>query len=549
MEKKHSETKMFILLFLCLAALYLVALGHWGLLDPDEGRYAEIPRDMLERGDFVTPKLNYVDYFEKPILHYWATALSLKVFGLKEFAARLFPALSALCGLILTYILGRKMLDEKAGLLAGAILGTNLLYFVIGQINIIDMPLTFFLTLSITGLWFGIRYERRTFAIFYLGMALALLTKGLIGVVLPGGILFWWIVLTRRWDVIKKSLYLPGIMLFFLIAAPWFVAVSIKNPDFPYFFFVREHFLRYTTKIHGRYEPWWWFIPILLVGFIPWAGFLPKALAKAMPRTLKNMQPLDEDKLFLLLWFLVIFVFFSLSDSKLIPYIVPVFPPLALLSSHHIMYSSFQEKGRKNKLPGLFINIGAALLFGLALIAYPFFDEHYGPAVLLPYSLPPAIALIGYGIFSIFSYLRGSKKALLAGMVAFAFLFTAAFKPIFGFYGQIMSSKHLATVLEKVLSPTDLVAQYRTYDHSLSFYLKRRIALVDYLGELEYGAKKAKDDDWFLDMGSFINKYWNTDKRVILIMRAGEKIKLPQRSKNPITIYRDDRRVVLANQE
>jgi len=549
MEKKHNETKIFILLFLCLAALYLVALGHWGLLDPDEGRYAEIPREMLERGDFITPKLNYVDYFEKPILHYWATALSLKVFGLNEFAARLFPALSALGGLILTYILGRKMLDEKTGLLAGAILGTNLLYFVIGQVNIIDMPLTFFLTLSITGLWFGIKYERRYFAIFYLGMALALLTKGLIGVVLPGGVLFWWIVLTRRWDVIKKSLYLPGIMLFFLIAAPWFVAVSIKNPDFPYFFFVREHFLRYTTKIHGRYEPWWWFIPILLVGFIPWAGFLPRALAKAMPRTLKNMQPLDEDKLFLLLWFLVIFVFFSLSDSKLIPYIVPVFPPLALLSSHHIMYSSFQEKGRKNKLPGLFINIGVTLLFGLALIAYPFFDERYGPAVLLPYSLPPAIALIGYGIFSIFFYLRGSKKALLAGMVAFAFLFSGAFKPIFSFYSQKMSSKHLATVLEKVLSPTDLVAQYRTYDHSLSFYLKRRIALVDYLGELEYGAKKAKDDDWFLDMDSFINKYWNTDKRVILIMRAGEKIKLPQGSTNPITIYRDDRRVVLANQE
>ena len=226
---------------------YLVALGRHGQLDPDEGRYSEIPREMLESGDFITPRLNYVAYFEKPVLHYRLTALSFTVQGQNEFAARFFPAVLAMAGGVGTYWLANRMYGPRAAFLSAWVLATSLVYFAIGQIIITDMPLSFFMTLSLAGFWMGYRRDRKYFLLFYLGMALALLTKGLVGVVLPAGVAFWWIVLTRKWEVVRKTIYLPGLAIFFLVAAPWFVLVCMKNPDFFDFFFIQEHFLRYTT--------------------------------------------------------------------------------------------------------------------------------------------------------------------------------------------------------------------------------------------------------------------------------------------------------------
>ena len=279
MFSSHRKNLLFLLALVSI--LYLVALGSHGLLDPDEGRYSEIPREMLESGDFIT-RLNFWPTLKAgPPLP--ALALSFKVLGQNEFAARFFPAVLAMAGVMVTYWLADRMNGPRAAFLSAWVLATSLVYFAVGQINITDMPLSFSMTLSMAGFWMGYRRDRRYFTLFYLGMALALLTKGLVGVVLPAGVAFWWIVLTRKWEVIKEALYLPGLALFFLVAAPWYVLVCLKNPDFFHFFFVQEHFLRYTTRMHGRFEPWWWFIPIIIVGSIPWAGFLPGAISASLP--------------------------------------------------------------------------------------------------------------------------------------------------------------------------------------------------------------------------------------------------------------------------
>lgn len=514
MFSSHRKNMLFLLVL--TTVLYLVALGSHGLLDPDEGRYSEIPREMLESGDFITPRLNYVAYFEKPVLHYWLTALSFKVLGQNEFAARFFPAVLAMAGVFVSYWLANRMYGPRAAFLSAWILATSLVYFAIGQINITDMPLSFFMTLSLAGFWMGYRRDRKYFLLFYLGMALALLTKGLVGVVLPAGVAFWWIVLTRKWEVARKTIYLPGLAIFFLVAAPWFVLVCMKNPDFFDFFFIQEHFLRYTTKMHGRFEPWWWFIPIIIVGSIPWTGFLPGAIADALPSSIASPTRQDRGKIFLLLWFSIIFLFFSISNSKLIPYIVPVMPPLAILVGSFL--DLHMDRGKTRSLGmGLFLNSLVLLLFGIAAAAYPFLDQRYGKE-LLPFVAPVAGVLILLVVLSWTYYLKGESRKVVLALCIFAFLNIATFKNVFAFYDRIMSARDLASAIREQVLPGDVVAQYRDYDQGLPFYLKRRIVLVDWWGELEFGSRRGDQSDWFLDPGGFIERYWDSDERVLLIM-------------------------------
>ncbi|HPD97380.1 MAG TPA: glycosyltransferase family 39 protein [Synergistales bacterium] len=546
MFSSHRKNILFLLILTTI--LYLVALGSHGLLDPDEGRYSEIPREMIESGDYITPRLNYVAYFEKPVLHYWLTALSFKVMGQNEFAGRFWPAIMALGGVFVTYWLANRMNGARSAFLSAWILATSLVYFAIGQINITDMPLSFFMTLSLAGFWMGHRRDRRFFLLFYAGMALATLTKGLIGIVLPAGVTFWWIVLTRKWSVIKDTLYLPGIALFFLIGTPWFVLVCLENPDFFNFFFIQEHFLRYTTKMHGRFEPWWWFIPILLVGLIPWTGFIPGAVKKAFPSTLSKPTHQERGNLFLLLWFAIIFAFFSLSSSKLIPYIIPVIPPLAILAGNFL--DGLMDRGKTRELfMGMLFNTMVLLPFGIALAAYPFLDQRYG-TMLLPFVAPVAAVLIFLVILSWIFYARGESRKVVLTLCIFAFLNIATFKNVFGFYDRIMTARDVAATIREYILPGDIVAQYREYDQGLPFYLKQRIVLVEWVGELEFGSKRGDQSDWFLDTQGFLERYWKSDERVILVMREEQPLEfLEETGVTPVILFRSDRKIVVANKE
>src|SRR5947209_15751123 len=163
--------------------------------------------------------------------------------------------------------------------------------------------------------------------LFWAACALAVLSKGLIGIVLPGAALFLYMLAKRDWSLIRRIRILPGLALFLLIAAPWFIAVSAANVEFPHFFFVQEHFERFTTHMHQRVHPAWFFIPVLAAGMAPWLVALGHAGAGALRRR-------TDAELLLWIWALVVFVFFSASGSKLPPYILPIFPALAVLAAH-----------------------------------------------------------------------------------------------------------------------------------------------------------------------------------------------------------------------
>src|SRR3989344_3315850 len=362
-------------LTLMLAVLFGFALGTRALWEPDEGRYVEISREMAQSGDYVTPRLNGVKYFEKPVLFYWLQAGAIKAFGLSEWAMRLWPAIFGIAGCLFVYGVGRKLHDRRTGLLACAVLATAPLYFMLAHVISLDMPVSMFLTTALFMFLLGTREppgsrRRNFFWAFYAFAALATLTKGLIGIVIPAMVIGAWIVLLWEWRLLK-TIYLPsGLLLFLVISSPWHILASNANPEFAHFYFVHEHFERYLSKVHDRYQPPWFFIPVLIAGFYPWIAFLPQAIGKALPASWSARHQ-DKESLFLLLWAGLVFAFFSLSDSKLTSYILPAMPPLALLLARHLAQAWGQPA-----LPAVRTGIWTLVVLGLVVAALVFLQDN-----------------------------------------------------------------------------------------------------------------------------------------------------------------------------
>lgn len=511
-----------ILAVLLVLLVYLWNLGAYGLIDPDEGRYAEIPREMLESGDLVTPRLNYVKYFEKPVLHYWLTAGSFLVLGRNEFAARLVPVLCGLGGCLLTLFLARRMTGSaRAGVLSALVLASSLLWFGVSRLNIIDMTLTFFFTAALFGygMWSSEPDRSRGrpwLLLFYAGMALATLSKGLIGVVLPGGIAVLHLLFARRWRELPRIFPPSGIALYFALTVPWFWAVCRANPDFFDFFFVREHLMRYLTKVHDRYEPFWFFVPILLAGLVPWTGMLLEALHAARGKW--SFLSRDSGRL-LGLWVAVPFLFFSLSDSKLIPYVAPCMPPLAILIGTALEALS---QGRVGAVPmsRRFVILNGIVLLPLAAagVLYPVLSSRPGAGDLLGHTLPASAALLLFWGASLEMHRRRSFSLMPAVLCVLALLNAFAFSRGFEAKARLDSPRDVAALVRERGREGDRIVAYRSLMQGLSFYLGRRIVVAGTLNELEFGAAREEDPQWFIDAAQ-LRRLWNGPDRVLLMTK------------------------------
>ena len=511
----------------CLILLLVWNLGGAPLLEPDEGRYTEVPREMLASGDFVTPHLNGVLYFEKPPLHYWLNAAAIRLFGLSEFTARLWSALFGLAGIALAWRLGRSVAGPRAGLLAAAALGTSPLWIAIGRLATLDMTLTFFLTATLTCFWIAQeandrRRGRAAWHGAFGAAARAVLAKGLIGIVIPGAVVFLYLLATRRWGVLKRVPWLTGIALFLAIAVPWHVLAAARNPDFLWFYFVHEHLLRYATPVAERQEPFWYFLAVVLLGCAPWSGLLP-SLARLVPwRSAREGLAEHRGEAFLLIWAGFVVVFFSLSQSKLIPYVLPALPPLAVLVGvvidklwdGKLVASRWETAGiaAGSALAGLY---GAALVWaGLGKIDRLGLGGVVSPGLLVPGALVVAVALLaaasGFGqkwerrVFALFA----------AGCCV-----GAAVQVVGPLVGRERSSKAVAERLRPQRRPGDLVFTYRCFPESLPVYLERTVGVAAYDGELAFGISHlsgAERKEHFPTAEEFRN-LWESDRRVFAV--------------------------------
>jgi 4-amino-4-deoxy-L-arabinose transferase-like glycosyltransferase len=540
-----------LLLTAALAVWFGYKLGDRDLWSPDEGRYAEIPREMLATGDFLTPRLNGVKYFEKPPLVYWLEAGAIKVFGLNEWALRLWPALFALFGCLAVYFVANAFYGRPAGLLAAGVLATSPLYDFMGSILTLDMPLTGELSVAMCAFLAGIRAppgaaRRLLFYAFYVFAAFAVLTKGLVGLAIPAMVIGAWVVVLNRWRLLRE-IYLPtGLAIFMAIAVPWHVLVARANPEFAWFYFVHEHFERYLTTIHRRYEPAWFFVPVLLVGMYPWTVLLPSALRDVTHGLWRRRAELD-DIWFLLFWVALPFVFFSFSDSKLIPYVLPVWPPLALLSGRWLTLVCHEQAriGRAafSVLLALGISLGAGLAFTPQLLpGRPHVADISTQLGLGLYIMAGGLVLAGVLPFA--TRLTGNRRRTVLALFAAAALLIAAFDLNLSRLDVGRSVKDLALVLKSRLRPGDEVMTYEMYYQDLPVYLERRVTVVNWKGELEFGTTVEDTSAWMIDTAAF-RRRWNGPGTVYLLTSHSNYDKLRADPPGPMHLIAQTQHAVL----
>jgi 4-amino-4-deoxy-L-arabinose transferase-like glycosyltransferase len=507
----------------CFALLWFANLQYRDLFQTDEGRYAEIPREMLASGDWVTPRLDGLKYFEKPALQYWATAATYAVFGESNWTSRLWTALTGFLGVLLTAWVGWRLFDRRTAWAAAIILASSFYYVIMGHFNTLDMGVSFFMSATLFAFLLAmqaadkedIRARRNWMYVAWAAAALGMLSKGLEAVVLPGAVFVLYTLVARDWKRWKQLHYYCGLLIFLVIAAPWFVLVSIRNPDFAYHFFIFEHFERFLTPVAHRPGAWWYFIPILIAGVLPWWPQFVRAVAGSGKHALQDKGSSEFDPvLFMWIWVGFIFVFFSLSDSKLGSYILPIFPALALLVG--------RELGKLRKSD---ILISAALCVVMAITTLwlaPMLKHDGGGVTLDLYKafLPWLVAgcgllLLTAGAAFILAYYRCPCIAvglLAAGMFISLQIITSG--------AQVLSPVYSGHSLVKQLGDRDTanIPFYSVddYQQSLPFYLRRTLTLVAYQGELAFGIQR-EPDKWVPDLDTF-TKRWQQDARALAVM-------------------------------
>ena len=549
---------MYAGLAVLLVLVSLATLRYRPLFNSDEGRYAEIPREMLQGGDWVIPHLNGLAYVEKPPLQYWATAASFAMFGLNEFSARVYGALAAFGTVALVWLLGTRLWGQEVGWRASAVLSGMLIFVALGQVLTLDMSLTFYMTLSLVGFLLaqhaaegsapGDRSAapRRWMLLAWTGAALGVLTKGLVAAAIPAAVLALYSIAMRDvapWRRLNVSWGLP---LFLILTVPWHWLAALRLHDFLQFFIVHEHLARYLTPSADRQEAWWFFGAVFLAGSVPWTLPTLRVVVGGWRQrggSLGKFRP----GLFLWIWVVFVGVFFSLSDSKLMPYILPAMPPLAILIA---------------ALPAATLKrdfLFTAALTAIAGVALLFASFHWPELVAKSdrsaYFLPLpkllreiAALLIVTGAFVLAQGARdATRDATHAGIFLGAGWCLAWLLIVRG-----------AALVAPIYSGIDLAAAFPaneldaplysvgTYDQTLSFYLRRTVTLVNFRGELDYGLKQAPDSE-IANLDEFL-RLWAAQTRAFAVMDMGTFKNLTERGVPMRELGQNVQRVLVARQ-
>jgi len=539
-----SRARLWILLAV-FAAGWFCNLGYRHLIKPDEGRYAEIPREMVASGDWLTPRLNGYKYFEKPALQYWMTAAAFTAFGQNEWAARLWPALTGFLGVLLVFWAGKRLFAPPAGLCGAAVAASCALYVVVGHMLTLDMALTFFMSASVFAFAVaqhdsGESERRRWMLVAWAAAALAVMTKGLVGVVLPAGAVAAYVLIHRDWRLLSRLHLVQGGPLFLAIAAPWFILVSLANPEFFRFFFIHEHFERFLTREHDRYQPFWYFIPVLLLGILPWIVGLFPALRLAWTR---SAAAGFHTQRFLLLWCAVVLAFFSASNSKLVSYILPFFPALSLLVGNYLCSAPRRVLLAQAVLASL-LGIAVALASPQAVR----FASESLPSQLVegyvPWITAAGAFLAAAGILSA-ALAVGAKR--LPAIISLAFGGTLFAQTLLWGHERLspaFSAYHIVHQIRDQLKPDAPFYMVDTFDHSLLFYLGRTVTMVGNKDEL--GQSIGWEPRTFLPDTAAFARAWQADREAFAMFSVNDLDGFLKAHPVPMQIVaRDPRRVIV----
>jgi 4-amino-4-deoxy-L-arabinose transferase-like glycosyltransferase len=516
--------------------LFFFHLGNMALTDPDETFYGQTAKEMLNRNEWSTPYLYGKPQFEKPIFFYWMVEASYRIFGVNEFAARLPSAVFGMAGIIAVFFLGSLLYDKRIGILAAVILATNVEYIILSRACITDMALGTFILFGMLFFLHGYIKDKPAFySLSAAAFAFAVLTKGPVGLALPGlSILLYLVITGGLVKFIKRSkLYWP-LLIFIAIAAPWYILMyKVHGQPFIDEFFGFRNMNRFLVPEHKIGSQFYYYVPVVFGALFPWSVFLPLALWRSLESAFDKSSPGRSNSIFLILWFLVIFIFFSISGTKLATYIFPTFAALAVMIA-----VLWEELFKERPSPGTekWMKVSFVLLFfviAIGAVVFFFFMKKRYPIAMAGAAMTGALLTLGFGL-SMLSFFKKRYAAslffIVYAIVIFLYPLSVLVLPSVERYE---TSKEISLHLNKMMEETEAVASESHYRAGVAFYT----------GHFPIDIDVHEDLVRFLD----------TDKRVWIVMKDKNHQQLyeldtkPFHTKPSYMVYKLRKKAIVTN--
>ena len=483
-EKKRTiwtPGMMLLSSFSIVTIILLLNLGATTLFDMDEPTYAQIAREIVKTGDWITLRFNGLPWFDKPPLFFWLIGASFKLFGFNEFAVRLPSALAALGTLIITYLLGCAYFgNQRQGIKTMLITAGCLQFYVIARLAVVDMLLTFFITLAIYSFVLWRQGKKNAILLSYVAMALATMTKGPVGAIIPAAVIIIYLAQQHRLRDILKMKPLSGLLIYFLLAAPWYLAeYNLYGKVFIDEFFGHRTFTRYLQPLEQQSGPIYFYIVFLLIGLFPWSLFLPSAITASI----KNRRdPLP------LIWAGFIFLFFTGAATKLPNYMLPLYPALALTIAGIWPESNpLDIRGQRRAYGGAIALIAASALltWGIFWLAHNKLDQAVATEQIK--RILPVLMILpaGFSISCLAAALRREGAIIYKGITLTALSFiTLLGLLIFPALNATKPLPELAAEAATLLGNDEPIYSYEMFNASITYYSERRMLRVKSLQEV-----------------------------------------------------------------
>lgn len=540
------------LTIVCVSSfLFFFRLGERPLRNPDEGRYAEIAKEMVERRDWVEPRLYGVDYLKKPVLFYWLIALSFQCFGFTEWAARLVPAFFGVIGVLAAFLFARRIFGEKTAFWSSLILVSNFWYLQVGRYLVIDMVFSFFVVSALYAFYLAAteaKFSRLTTVIFYACVSLSFLAKGFIGLIIPFITIAVYALLTGQVGrVLRRMRWVTGFVVCALLVAPWMFEIAKREPEFLSFFFFHENMARFISSSFEHQGPWYFYYGFMLVVLIPWIFFLTP-----LKHSLTFSNPATRHKkLFLLISGAALVVFFSFSKGKLATYILPSIPFLSIvIADGWVTWESegWKVKSWKQVASPLLFLIFFSLVFLWVLPIYA--DRHPGDFVreTLPCLRWLGVIAAAGAAAGLFWVLKRDTNRLFYTLIL---MFVAASFPVQAAMERSnpnYTTKHFAEALNPLMNDKDLVVIYGNpgalYD--FRFYLDKPVQAIGLEGELQFAREDGDTDagEQYISKEEFYKMFFGQNK-VYCLTRRTEIENLPSEFQKNMTVIKEDKRKIL----
>jgi len=479
-SRKNERLLLPVLIVLCLT-LFFFQIGTRPIWDIDEGTHATTSKDMVLGGDWITPTFNGEPFYDKPILYNWIAALAFLAFGFTEFAARLPSAVLGSGCVLVTYLLGRKISGTILGFLSGAILATSFEFIVLSRAVVHDICLAFFITLALYLFYIGYqdeKHRRRNLLLFYAALGFAMLAKGPVGLAIPAMTIGLFLLYEKKLSFIREMQIGWGILIFLGVASPWYVLISLKNPEYAAYFFIKQNLGSFLSSDTRHPGPFYYYIPVLFGGFFPWSCFLPLAIIYAFRR---QFTTIHNGVLFIIIWFSIVFIFFSAATSKLATYILPLFPAASILVAilwHELLKTAsggIRKAFMLSFLPVVILALAAMIYLWFYPLAQIEYESGITPAQINFLTIWVVVGIVSAFLFFVIKRDLLFFSAIIVTVVFTLIVFLLIIVPSVNPY---RSSREFARLYDQLIPPGEKLAFYRRIKESALFYTNRKAIVL-----------------------------------------------------------------------